>query len=512
MMVNNIQPLPVTPQINATESLMSLILRTSAVNGYTSPSFMLRHAGMTENEIRSARPPIDKLAALYARNSDYFCLFSCGSDLTNRKNKQWSVLGQSIPAMYVNVKSAKICPECTKKDNKIDGFWDLKYAIACPEHKRYAITICPNCRKPLRWLRQGLLTCSCGHDLSELKGDLVEDESILSILSLIKDKLHGGQLKNSNFYKFGYPLEDLRNISFSSLISIISRLHKSHQNKFFSKESVHQSSEKHTLKLAGGMLSNWPQGFYDYLENLYAQNPRPEKSSIFQQFRSFHGSYFEAGLPPEDVWFLKEAFFKFGNERWKNRGLANPREVSKLNITRNFVGINEVAKYLGVTVVTVIKYERKGLIKGETLRTKKSIRRSFDLSKLPFKKSEGKYYKLRDAAKFIGLPVSLLSCLRKQNIYKVMRLGWGTEGFSEIDLVEFRDTCLAKASTPIDLISKKCISVKQLLRKKISPEKFSKIIVSINSGELIPIGRLGDNISDIVLEESDALKILALDT
>ena len=65
IMNNQIQQLVITPLPMPTESMMGLILRTSEINGYQSPFTILRYAGMTENEIRSAKPPIDKLAKLY---------------------------------------------------------------------------------------------------------------------------------------------------------------------------------------------------------------------------------------------------------------------------------------------------------------------------------------------------------------------------------------------------------------------------------------------------------------
>lgn len=87
-MNSSIVPLVVTPAPMPTESMMGFILRTSEVNGYDSPNFILRHAGMTENEIRSARPPIYKLAQLYARHPNDSCYMGTQFTDTGRHRKQ----------------------------------------------------------------------------------------------------------------------------------------------------------------------------------------------------------------------------------------------------------------------------------------------------------------------------------------------------------------------------------------------------------------------------------------
>ena len=60
-----IQPLVITPSPFRGESLPGFILRTAERNGYESPMKLLHYAGMDDNEARSARPSLEKLAPLY---------------------------------------------------------------------------------------------------------------------------------------------------------------------------------------------------------------------------------------------------------------------------------------------------------------------------------------------------------------------------------------------------------------------------------------------------------------
>lgn len=64
------QPLAVTPSPAKGEALSGYILRASALNGYANSAKLLSYADMTDNEARSARPPLEKLAPLYGKTKD----------------------------------------------------------------------------------------------------------------------------------------------------------------------------------------------------------------------------------------------------------------------------------------------------------------------------------------------------------------------------------------------------------------------------------------------------------
>lgn len=492
-----------------TESIMGFILRTAEMNGYRSPSDILRYAGMTENEIRSARPPIDKLARLYARHPDDFCYMGSKSIDAGRRNKQWRILNQIVPALYVNVKLAKICPECILEDKCIDGFLDLRHAVACPTHARMTITACPSCNKPLNWSRPGLLTCSCGQNLSKLRGAPVEDPLALDMLELVKRKLHGDPIHIQRLSDRGFPLPDIDNLSVATLLGIIGRLQPGNKRKTQFNVPIGLKVEMHALKLASGMLSNWPHGFYDYLEIQYQQNPKVLGSTLHKQFRRFYFSFFKSGLPANEVAFLENAFMNFGNDRWRTNGFIDPRFSNRMSVSSNIVGMKGLAEHLGIMVPTAENYVKKGYIQGVPKKTAKSTRLVFDLTKISFKKSEGKYYRLRDAAVFVGLPVALLQLLKQRGVYKISRLGWGMDGFSELDLIEFREKLISLAPILISLDTANLTSMKQIFRKKLGGQNISlKLIAETISGDIVPYGRIGDAIGDIVFKEVDIKKML----
>jgi hypothetical protein len=503
-MINHIQPLVVTPSPMPTESMMGLILRTSEMNFYESPFLILRHAGMTENEIRSAKPPIDKLAKLYAREPNDFCYMGQASSDKRKHNKQWRILNQIVPALYVNIKAAKICPECILEDGYIDGFWDLRHAVACPTHSKMAITSCPSCCKPLNWHRQGLLTCRCGQDLSELRGVSVEDPLVLGLLELVKRKLHGDPLDVQHLCKFGFPVHEIDNISIATLLGIIGRLQPGNKRKTSFNVPDGISVERHAIKLASGMLAQWPNGFYDYLEATHQSNSLVRGSTLHKQFHRFCCSFFKSGLPTNEISFLENAFMSFGNDRWKTRGFIDPRFSNKLNAPNSIVGMKGLAEHLGIMVPTAENYVERGIIVGKTVATANSTRLIFDLSSLPFSKAEGNHHRLRGAAKFIGLPENLLSILRKLGIYKIKRLAWGLDGYSELDLVEFKETLLNNAPLLANFNAPEFISLKKIIQMKLGDQsKAGKVIAAVLDGDVVPVGRMGDAVKDITFNRAD---------
>lgn len=503
-MNNQIQQLVITPLPMPTESMMGLILRTSEMNGYPSPFTILRYAGMSENEIRSAKPPIDKLANLYGRDANDFCYMGHTSFDNDKHRKKWRILNKTIPALYVSIKAAKICPECILDDGNVDGFWDLRHAIACPTHSKMAITSCPSCAKPLSWHRQGLLTCRCGQDLSELRGAPVQDPNVLGMLELIKRKLHGDPLKVPNLSILNFPLREIENISVATLLGIIGRLQPGNRRKTRFNIPIGMSVEMNALKLASGMLSHWPNGLYDYLESMHKFNPHVDRSTLHSQFRRFCFSFFKSGLPASEISFLESAFMSFGNDRWKTRGFIDSRFSNKLNTPNKIVGMKGLAEHLGIMVPTAINYVKKGIIIGEQVETATSKRQIFDLSSLPFSKAEGNRHRLREAAKFLGLPVCLLGRLRKSRIYKIKRLAWGLDGYSELDLIEFREVILSRAPLLGSFKTAEFISLKSIMHKKLKNQSVAATIVAaVFESEIVPVGRMGDEIRDVVFNIAD---------
>jgi hypothetical protein len=372
-----------------------------------------------------------------------------------------------------------------------------------------AVTHCPACNKPLSWHRQGLLTCKCGHDLSHARGEPVTNPVILDFLELVKRKLPGDTIHIPRLRDRGFPLHEIEKISVATLLGIIGRLQPGSRRKTSFNVPDGISVEMNALKLASGMLSNWPNGLYDFLVTTYHSDSQVGGSTLHRQFHRFCCSFFKSGLPESEIAFLQNAFMSFGNDRWKTKGFIDPRFSNRLNSPNNIVGMKGLAEHLGIMVPTAEMYVKKGIINGEWVDTAKSKRMIFDLTTLPFRKAEGKRHRLRDAAKFLGLPVNLLSSLRKNGTYKITRLAWGIDGYSELDMIEFRERLLSKVPEMEDYDEGVFISVRSISRKKLSDQGVAaRIIAAVLDGQIIPVGRCGGEIGDLVLNRVTAMGLI----
>ena len=508
-MTNLIKPLLITPKPKPGESLMGFVLRTTEENGYTSPTQILRHAGLSENEIRSVNPPLDKIAQLYARKTEDFLEFCKEQQITQKKIKKWRISNHVVPGLYVNVKSTRICPECILEKGFIDGFGEIKFSMVCPKHKRKLVDTCPACKKPLKLQRKGMLQCFCGHDLSNVRGAIIEDHEVFIINELIQWKLNNHNWDETRLIEAGYPLSQLRNISLATLLGIIERLQERRKRKTQFIQLQDESAKFNVLKLASNVLTNWPEGFYNFLENLSPDNRHIGSRNLQSQYQSLYNSFFRSSLPANEVKFLRAAFVTFANERLAEDAYIDIRLARDAETSRRFVGVYGLAAHLKVQMPTVRNYVKKGLFTPQIRESMGIIRKVFDLHNLPFRAREGNYLKQRDAANYLKLNVNTLINLKKSGIYKIKRLGWGTDGYSELDLMEFKESFVNKAPEIIEYLPKEQISIKDFFRKKLLPDDAaSKIFGGMMEGHLIPVGRIGNEISDIVFTKQQLLNFL----
>lgn len=504
-----IEPLAITPLQKPHESLMGLILRTAEANGYSSPSIILRYAGLTENEIRSINPPLDKISQLFARKPEEFHQYQKVDDMSFFRKKKWRLTNHVIPTLYVNVKSAKICTKCIEENGCLDEFWDIRFSKICIKHKKELLDACPKCQKHLKWQRLGLLRCACGYDLTGVEGDEVKDQSILNMTALLKWKLHNHQYECATLKAAGYPLDKLEKVSLSTLLGIIERFEVGRKRKTVIQVPVHVKPELSSIWITSNMLADWPKGFFKFLTSLPKEVRRVHSRSVQSHYLRIYKSFFKSGLPENEMLLLKEAFVLFANEDEGANVYIDKRLAEHVDTNTRFVGISGLANYLNVELPTIRNYVKKKLIQPIDKVYFGKKRMMFDTTKVPFLPKEGNYLRQRDAAKFIQISERNLRALKENNVYKFKRLGWGIEGYSELDLKDFRDDLLSKANNVVDNISDQEISLKNVLSKKrLSASNIVSVFKNIQNEIIIPKGRIGDEIADIILAKKDIYNLI----
>lgn len=462
---------------------------------------------MSTNEARSARPPLTKLAAVLGRGVSSLDALDCASQVQGRyKGRFITVMGHTLPSIYLRVKRSRVCPECVQKYGFIESFWELSHAVACPEHGRLAVQICHACHHPLQWQRQGLLVCKCGHDFSNQRGDAVQDPAMLALLGMIRAKLRREPLDVEMLAKYGFPYEPLQRMALATLLGIIFRIEHSprHLSAYENRPGVY--GETTGLHGVTDILTNWPHGFYDYLDRVHTPHVNREMYGLRGQFNSIYESLFKNGLPRDEVAFMREAFVDFGRSHWKGATI-HPRLAGKEETC--LAGIGGLAQKLKVQPSTARRLVKNGLIE-PTVESRKSGRLLFDLSQpLPLIPAVGASLGLREAANRIGLPSSILKQLREKGIYRPQFLAIPDTSFHEQDLDRFRGELLHEV-TDISFPGKaRHITLSEVMSMKLGSQEIKADFVSaVYARTLVPQGKTGNSPGRLVFDRSEVMDYL----
>lgn len=492
--------LVVTPKPQHGESYMGFVLRTSEANGYPSINTILRHAGMTDNEMRSARPPLEKLAPLYGRTVEDFSVLG---ETRTTNGRLLPLMNQSLHAIYLRSKHARVCPECVRDHGHVQSFWEMRHAVACPSHGRMALSQCPQCHRPIDWWRRGLTTCSCGCDFAHDHGEKVSNVAVLVLLELMQDKLMGNALNEEALRYAGFPVEAIKGMSLATLLGILHRL----ENFLLSAENDHPSStEWQALETAADLFSAWPTGFHRYLEQVHAPQANMQAKGLRGQFGSFYEAFFKQGLPRDEIVFLHQAFVEFGEQHWKQAAIHPRLNSGKAS---NIVGIEGLAKAIGVRPVTAKKLVDKGVIPVHA-HHRKNGRKLFDLSQqLPFEFAEGKSLSLETAAELLDIPAAILRAYRSRGYYSQRHLASPAALYHERDVEALRDELIGDCPR-IDVREElRYTTLRKVMLKKLGPSEVKAAFIdAVRKRDILPLGMLGEHPGGLIFDAREVKDFL----
>jgi TniQ/Helix-turn-helix domain len=235
------------------ESLFGYVLRLSELNGYDSPRYIRQLANIDTSVSLGTRESLLALAGIANQNF--------GSELQDQNDSAArSILVGPRDAEFHRASewtlTARICPDCIEDKGYIEAHWAIPHVFACPVHRWLATSICPGCRKPLRWYRRGLLECSCGAILTSDHSRQATDRE-LALLDLIRRKALGEPMPENNPY--GFPSSHLVAIPLRQLIEMVDALARA-------QEATIGRDKRQAVFLAARILSGWPQRFLEYLD------------------------------------------------------------------------------------------------------------------------------------------------------------------------------------------------------------------------------------------------------
>ena len=251
------------------------------------------------------------------------------------------------------------------------------------------------------------------------------------------------------------------------------------------------------VRTTAEIFSNWPHRFHDYLEQVHAPTANLKVSGLRGQFNSFYESFFKNIAQDNEMQFMRDAFIKFGEERWKQAAI-HPKFVS--NESSKVVGIYGLAKAMNVQPSTARNMVNRGLIKVHSPDIGGS-RDIFDVSgQHSFEFAQGKSLSVKKAAEILDIPVDVLRAYRARGYYQARYLAVPIVLYHERD-VEALQLDLMKDRKPLkEFILKQHLTMKQVMQMKTNAGVKAAFIEAVRDMTILPVGKLTDKPSGLVFD------------
>ena len=428
-----------------TESLVGYVLRLSQENGYSSPWSVYQMAGLQQNQVRSSGFKFERLAKITGRPASVLnkIAFSASSD-----HPRWSrLLGHDLVPTDLNLIRPKLCPQCIDEKGFIEAHWHLELMVACPVHHLLLASCCPKCGKRLRWFRPALLECECGGDL--LKCDLPSiPQAEARLLDVIRRKILSQSKSEEN--PTSLPLDELMTINLRSLLALIRTVGK---HRMIANNCTEWNNPRRIVTAAAQVMSDWPNNFIALLNDLGERLPSNVGGGVGKQFAGIYCALFKSKAirPREDTNFLRVAFLGFARNHW-GRGYVDHKLMreARETVPGRFLTQTEFAAQIGVRQITAARMLKKCTVPSIRIKSGSVEKILVDVNAgVVLRTSSGAIYRSREAAKCLGLSVTVLQALRRIGVYEVRHLSPTRQGFHELDVEAFRKKLLALASSPV---------------------------------------------------------------
>ena len=179
--------------------------------------------------------------------------------------------GHSLHPRHVKTKFPAICTLCLSERAVTNGFWDLKYAVACPFHGIKLIDRCQQCGSIISWSRSKI--CQCPKCKFDYRASITEQASVevLELCKLLYSTANISLLTlPEDTSDSGMPIWALKSENLSTLIWMFSFISKRFWIK--SNNPLHQfpmdysgrlNKEYLDVQKTAYFLCEWPDRLFD---------------------------------------------------------------------------------------------------------------------------------------------------------------------------------------------------------------------------------------------------------
>ncbi|MBU3695428.1 TniQ family protein [Dechloromonas sp.] len=494
-----------TPLHHPTESLLGYVLRLSETNGYETPWHVLSHAGIAQGAMLTAGFPVDCLAKILGRAAQDLAGIAYSANVDGHREFRLlgHPLGSGLNTTPLRLNQPAICPQCIADHGFIDAFFDLRLAVACPHHRCELLTHCPTCSDPLSWFRPGLLTCKCGASLAEAPTAKVSDE-LADLMAIVWATLHRRQEALLNMQTH-WPTHDLLGTPLRALALKLPDLGGFQRRSMG--HAAEAASPTELLDAAAKVLSNWPEGFHEFLGRLSSIGDDIQHT-FGKRHKLFNKRFFSARPCGKDFIWLRNEFVRYGLDSW-SEAVVDQKMLRNDQAGRRYVSKRELARLMNVSQATLASWVKQGRIDLKVIKANSQLRYVADTkdarNQVP-EHQDGAILDARKAAAYLGIPVSVLTRLKASGAFSVTHQAQQKKAFHQADLEKFK---LLLGAVPVadtqTASDDSLISLFQVLAEYRfhSSENKAEFVVAYLSGRVTAVQRHSGESKDIYFRKAD---------
>jgi len=494
-----------TPDPMPHEGIFGYVLRVSEANGYDTSWHVFRHAGYEQGEMQTAGFDVQKLASILNKAPSLLAPHAY-SGLTHDGLSEYRLnghpIGRGLNLAPLRLKRPAICPACVKESGFADVCWDATAFVACPAHGTHLLHCCPACSSPLRWLRPGLLTCSCGASLADAVTEPATPATI-ALMTILRKKIRGDAVSELNMTDGGLPTEQLLRVPLGLLLRVLAVLKKLNKEVGQSRGGTWPASDA---------FAEWPLGFHRYLRRMANDGIASNVQAIGlrKKFETLFGALFKRRDRIQGIEFIREEFVRFGLDEWGGAVVDNKLLRSEPDKQR-FVSEVTLATRLGVRPITVRNWTARGFIQSKTVQAGKSLRYIADAAVVDqTPRCSEERLQARAAGKLSGLPVSVLQQLKRSGHYSSNPIANGRMGYWPDDLKALTERVIGVARKPTYEVDDPSfeedrISLDRILALKKLGEVRSKgvFLAEVLDGRIVPSAKSGSTLGSLMFDLAD---------
>lgn len=326
------------------ESLLGYVIRLCEVNGYESPSFVLKlmedfHVRYSSALHEAFYQDLASFSKLLQK--DFLTArFLLNSHLNNCDARQ---IGHIFKPKLVQRFYSKFCPYCLKENKYHRVMWDLNLITVCPIHKCFLVSECPQCNQKISIYRNQVCKCKCGFDLSAIEDLTSVPNAELRVAGHIYRQLG---IENFNPFQISThnPLINFSTKDFSDFINYFSiRVLTLFKLNSYPNDNTHNIHNNHkAVCKALSIFDDFPKNYIEFISEQSSSSKLSECYN-YDSFSKYHPSIHH--IISKTAWtFLYKVFIEKRDYIFKKPEINYKRRSN--NPTDRHIPVSQAEKYL----------------------------------------------------------------------------------------------------------------------------------------------------------------------